>query len=424
MARSPRGRNSRATAQAPALPWDQFALQQPVSPAQSEPVVVIGAGLAGCWMARTLAEAGVNVQVLEAGPGAASGASSNPAGIAKPFVTRGGSLAMNFYIQAHEYLRQTLRNWSLEEACQYCACGVIQLVDRPFEASKHFDNISGRQLQEALRMPYSGHGLRFANAGWLNPSALCQSLLVHERIALRTQSQAQSIERGADAKWHIHLQDQTCFRTRHVVIASGVALNKLALTAHLDVIPARGQISRFSLANAAHTRTSPPARAPAHVVSGKHYLIPDGDTVIVGATFERNSLDASVRADDDESNRAGLASMLPQLQIQDAIDAFAGIRATTPDRLPLVGPLSDACACNDVYANLHHGRKLRDYPVLPIQPGIFILGGLGSRGIVTAPFAAHLLADYMIGGECIAEWASLTNPARFQIRRLKRCLVA
>ena len=146
--------------------------------------------------------------------------------------------------------------------------------------------------------------------------------------------------------------------------------------------------------------------------------------MIGGATFERDSLDASVRADDDASNRAGLASMLPQLQIKDAIDAFAGVRATTPDRLPLVGPLSDASACNDIYADLHHGRKLSDYPALPIQPGIFVLGGLGSRGIVTAPFTAHLLADYMAGGKRIAEWTSLINPARFQIRRLKRQLVA
>ena len=404
---------------ADALPWDQFAQQPPVSPAQSEPVLVIGAGLAGCWLARTLAEAGIRVLVLEAGPEAASGASSNPAGIAKPFVTRGPSLAMNFYIRAHEYLRQALRNWSLETGCQYSACGVIQLVGKPFEASRHFENISGRQMQDALHMPYSGHGLRFADAGWLNPAALCHCLLAHERIELRTHSQTQSIERGADAHWIISLQDQARFLARHVVIASGVALNTLALTAHLNIRPARGQISRFSLANT-HSRAS----LPTHVVSGKHYLIPDGDSVIVGATFERDSLDASVRAHDDESNRVGLANMLAPLQIKDAIDAYAGIRATTPDRLPLVGPLSDASACNDVYADLHHGRKLSDYPALPIQPGIFMLGGLGSRGIVTAPYAAHLLADYMAGGEHIAEWASLINPARFQIRRLKRRLIA
>ena len=213
-------------------------------------------------MARTLAEAGVRVMVLEAGPEAASGASSNPAGIAKPFVTRGPSLAMNFYIRAHEYLRHALRDWSLEEGCQYSACGVIQLVDKPFEASDHFDNISGRQMQEALRMPYSGHGLRFADAGWLNPSALCHDLLVHELIDLRTHSQTQSIDRGADTRWHVHLQDQSCVNSSHVVIASGVALNTLALTAHLDVIPARGQISRFSLANDAHKRTSPQQTCP------------------------------------------------------------------------------------------------------------------------------------------------------------------
>jgi len=63
---------------------------------------------------------------------------------------------------------------------------------------------------------------------------------------------------------------------------------------------------------------------------------------------------------------------------------------------------------------------LAAYPCLPVHAGVFVLGGLGSRGIVTAPFAAHLLSDYMLGGRLIDQWAHLINPARFQIRQLKR----
>jgi len=395
------------------LPWDTFTQQQPVLPNQHHPVLIIGAGLAGCWMARTLAEAGIPVLVLDSASEIAAGASSNPTGIVKPFVTRRPGLAMLFYVQAHQYLLKRLEAWELRDNCSYTNCGVVQLVDKPYPDSVHYQNITADDLHSSLGTITNGHGLLFENSGWLNPSALCARLLDHARIILRTDCEVRSIKPGKVATWQIDGVNGPIADADQVVIATGAALHDLPFSAHLPLTPARGQISRFEV--------STPSNMPRHVINGRHYVIPDGQSVVVGASFERNSTDEAIRDVDNQANLAGLSTVAPLLKVNPvAIGAHAGIRATTPDRLPVVGPLSDSVACADIYTDIRHGRKLAAYPCLPVHAGVFVLGGLGSRGIVTAPFAAHLLSDYMLGGRLIDQWAHLINPARFQIRQLKR----
>lgn len=401
------------------LPWDQLTNNNPLTPDSPHPVIVIGAGLAGCWIARTLAESGTRVTVLEAGAGPASGASKNPAGIVKPFVTRRPSLAMSFYIEAHRYLLERLSQWQLLKACGFTRCGVVQLVDRQYPVSKHFSCVTPGDMSDVLGVESDSHGLNFDQSGWLNPFALCQSLLQHQLITVRCQCSVHAIEPSEQDHWRIRVGDSSTSLSdhqisgEHVVVTTGTALNKLQLTRHLTMTPARGQISRFAYRSAA-TRLS-------RVVSGKHYIIPDNNTVIVGATFERGIDDDSISPEDDRANRHGADTTLTALDILDRpTEAYAGVRATTPDRLPLVGPLPDSSACALAYADLQHGRPKDSYPSLPIHSGVFVLGGLGSRGIVTAPFAASLLVDHMMGHDDITQWTPLLNPARFQIRRLKR----
>lgn len=421
----------------------------------SSRIAIIGAGLAGCWLARILAEQGIAVTLYEKHNSVAAAASGNPAGIVKPFVTRSPSAAMSFHCIAHQYLLDRLRLYDLEATAQFTRCGVLQLVEKPYSASDNFINLAALDATRVAGVPLSGHALKFADAGWLNPKQLCSSLVEHSLITRVFGKTITGIKATTPRSPHtlpplvdtvasiatdnmrrLEFQDGDCAYAEHVVLSTGSARQLVPDATHLPVTAARGQISRFALDSN--------AVAPKCVINGKHYIIPDGRHLLVGASFHRDNTNSAILEIDHESNWQGLRNLLPDLTVDPkAITGYAGVRATTPDRLPIVGPLPDFNAATIAYGDIRHGRQLADYPSLPCYAGIYLLGGLGSRGITTAPLCAQLLADYLtqtghqnessptfrtnredttsaLDYGSIASWTSLINPARFLIRSLKR----
>ena len=389
-----------------------------------EPIIIMGAGLAGCWLARLLAEHGIVVHLIDAQTGVATGASGNPAGIVKPYVTRTPCLAMDFHIAAHQCLLQQLeskpglRQGNIGNSL-FNTIGVLQLVEQAYPASTHYDCLDSAGAQTIAGTPLNGKALHFQDSGWLNPSALCRQLVRHSNITLSTECRVSGISRSGEltpqSYWQLAIPQGRDLKTLRLVLACGNTLNGFAQTQSLPVVAARGQISRFAVKS-----DSTPPRC---VVNGKHYVIPDGQSVLVGATFDRDTLDDRVHPQDHARNLTGLRATVPSVQVHEtALAGYAGVRATTPDRLPLVGPAPDMERVATVYADLKHGRAMDLYPALPCHEGLYLLGGLGSRGIVTAPLAATILADVLTGSNTVSwdRWAPLLNPARFRIRDLKR----
>ena len=86
----------------------------------------------------------------------------------------------------------------------------------------------------------------------------------------------------------------------------------------------------------------------------------------------------------------------------------------------MVGPVPDLDACRDLYADAVRGRGTGDVPAQPTVPGLAVLGGFGARGIVSAPFAAELVADWLDSGIRLRGWAPSLLPVRFAVRALRR----
>ncbi len=100
----------------------------------------------------------------------------------------------------------------------------------------------------------------------------------------------------------------------------------------------------------------------------------------------------------------------------------AAFRCTSPDYLPMVGPLADAPAFAEAYAVLaKDARQVPDTPC-PWLDGLYINAAHGSRGVLTAPLSGELLAAWLDDEplplpRAVAE---ACHPNRFMLRKRVR----
>lgn len=387
-----------------------FALPEP-SPTRH--ASVIGGGIAGCQIAHALAQRGWQVTLLERHARLATEASGNRAGVLAPKMTAEPGWGETFYRQAFLYALQQIRQ--LEAAGQpidWAQCGALQLAHEPREAARQqaiharglpedFIQILDQQAaSEVAGIPLPAGASYFPQAGWLNPASLCTALVAHERIEVRT------------------LTDATRLPAEGIsIIASGREADRFPASAFLPFMPVMGQTSLASAsADSARLKTT---------LGHEGYLTPAiAGRHLFGATFVRKVRDAVLDATADATNFQQLVHYLPAFarSLSAVEGSHAAIRMTTPDRYPVVGALPDTDVFRQAYADLRHGRAHQAFPPAQYQPGVFILAGFGSRGLATSGWCAELLAALM-SGEPLPGQATLyqnLHPARFLIRQLRR----
>ncbi len=197
----------------------------------------------------------------------------------------------------------------------------------------------------------------------------------------------------------------------------------------------RGQITALSLDS-----TQQYARAPHLPVAGSGYALtlPDG-RLLCGATTQHHDDCPDVRLKDHTYNlgqawKLGAIQAESNEQAESLIQTLAqdpttwgrtGWRASTPDRLPLVGalPLSAERLAKLTQTSPHGGKLRLDQTRMihrerDVHGGLFILSGLGSRGITWSVLAGQLLAHWMAGTPCPveADLRDALDPARFVAR--------
>src|SRR6185369_9255078 len=111
--------------------------------------------------------------------------------------------------------------------------------------------------------------------------------------------------------------------------------------ARLSLSSVRGQLTYLP---------ADPSRSLGVIVSGNGYVapLPEGGHC-VGATYQHDDADPSVRAADHRHNLERAETMLPGFTSgvhPMGLEGWTGFRATVPDRLPIFG----ACAAPGLYA--------------------------------------------------------------------------
>lgn len=407
------------------LPWFRLSRSGPC-PKQ---VAVIGAGIAGAQMAFHLAQQGVSVTVFESRDRFASGASGNRAGILAPKLNAHPDTEDAFYLGAFLYqLRQisTFQSQGLE--LNFEQHGLLRIAHSAAKL-KHLEKLklrrdlpdsvleilSAQQLTDICREQIDHPGIMIRLAGTLAPDSLCDVLLSHPGITLQCGERVQQIL-TYEPRPGICLHDGREKQFDSIVLANGFQTTDFSNA--IDITPVRGQTSSASLTEAGVLK---------HAIDHEGYILkqPGHDSeVILGASHIRGECEAVLRPHETLMNLEMLEQHCAKLaaQLIDTKDSHAGIRATTADRLPVVGALPDTEFYRREYADLHFGKNSESYPTAHNHHGIYVLTGLGSRGLCTAAYCANILSNMMMAYPAPVPKAQLQalHPARFIIRALKK----
>lgn len=435
----------------------------PQAAKQHRHALVIGAGLAGCSATWSLARQGWRVTLLDAAEGPAHGASGNPGGLFHSIVHAEDGLharahraaALATWARVHEALNrgdlpgQAQGLLRLDARMGEAGAQALQTRQPGLAAQARWLNQAEAQVLSGLPVP-SG-GWHFLQAGWLQPGVYAQWLLAQARVCAEVQTRwscpVARIQRDeARALWQVlDAQGQVLGEAPSLVLANAWQAQALLdtlppsqATAPLPMSAVRGQITVLpSVADASATCSITLPRLP--VAGGGYALsLPDG-RLLCGATTQHHDTHPGMREADHlhnlqqaerlgawhrgDSDGRGDLDAPPHLDTQ-AIGGRVGWRATTPDRLPLVGALPWH---PDRLTDASHTRR-EQVRMLPRerhsldgrpQGGLCVISGLGSRGITWAALAGELLAHWVTGSVCPveAELRDAMDPARFLARQ-------
>ncbi|MGB0681542.1 MAG: bifunctional tRNA (5-methylaminomethyl-2-thiouridine)(34)-methyltransferase MnmD/FAD-dependent 5-carboxymethylaminomethyl-2-thiouridine(34) oxidoreductase MnmC [Magnetovibrionaceae bacterium] len=403
----------------------------PPPPAPDGPVCIIGAGIAGASVARALADRGADVLVLEAGGSPGHRASGNPVGLLEPRLLLSANADAALHLQAFDVACRTYG--SLADSPLRAPRGMIHLALNENEAERQarlVADLPGLQLldakavRERAGIAVDVGGLLIEGAGPVSPPTAVRSLL--GGTALRLHSPVTAITPSGGG-WTLTLADGETIRSGAVVLTDGAAGGNLWPGAPLPIRPNRGQVSLFDA----------PDPSPEIALGFGGYLAPVQCTasgrryLLTGATYDDwpdDSLAArDVRTADHDRNRRNLAAALPELAANLGQKPFAGradLRATTPDRLPIMGGGFDGALFEKRFDKRLRGARpgASEVEGLPFAPGLYHLTGLGSRGLLTAPLLGEALAARIMDTPLPVSNAveRRLHPARFLARQIRR----
>ncbi len=334
-------------------------------------VSVHGAGFAGASVARSLAQRGIAVEVVDPA-GAGAGASGLPAIVLHGRLLADHSPAAE--LRAHAYNLSCLL---MRERCPggFVPSGALQgpggttdsqrleELARQYEATGRWLQVLDKsEASDVAGVKLATSHLWFPDAGVVNGAAAVSELLNHSMISLRT-------------------TPSSTFEQAPVVIACGPRSNARDELANLEILPVAGQLDVFE---------SSTLRC---ALLGEGYAAPiDRDCTAVGATYEYKAWEPG-RASEHNlelARRLGLPEMPANSH------AFRAERAVTSDRTPIVGATR--------------------------TPNLWVSTGHGSMGATFAPLAGEIIASLLCGEvtPLSCDLLGVLAPTRFEARQARR----
>jgi glycine oxidase len=317
-------------------------------------LIVVGGGVIGLACAWRAAQRGLDVVVLErTRPGA--GASGVAAGMLAPVgeATWGEERLLELALDSHARWPRFASELATATGRDvgHLELGALHVAldrDEGGELLRRFELMREHGLEASWLRPSDCRalepGLASGGAGGVHaphesavdPSALVPALaLAFEGVGgsiVIAEAAEPLLQRGRLAG--VRSSDGREWRSPATVLAAGAwsAPTWLPPEARPPIRPVKGQILTLGGSSA-----SPPCERI--VVTERVYLVPRPDgRLVVGATVEEQGFDTRVTAGGVHELLREAYRALPEVAELELVEATAGLRPTTPDNLPLIGP--------------------------------------------------------------------------------------
>lgn len=358
--------------------------------------VVVGGSLAGAFAARSLAERGVSVMVIER-QGTASGElpTLKPrVSILQPKISDISDRNGGWLREGYAFMERWLTSDAgLSERVGWVPCGSFQTrpADGSLKSQKHMQRyqrfneqfaqtglcrwIDADATEREVGLSLREGGLLVERAGLLRPAGLAAGLLEHPLITMRDGVSINSLKQ-MESRWAIGQSDGVTLEAEAVVLANASDALSLAPNAGLTLKPVRGQVTMLD-----------PASQPAGLTGLRRALFYGGYLLpayrgyqTLGASFVPGDAGIDWRLEEHAFVCEKLCDLLASSALGDVplrlktlagVQGWAGVRTTTPTHRCYAQAIGEG-----LYASLGHG----------------------SHGIASAARAAEHLADLMTGG--------------------------
>lgn len=382
-------------------PW--FA--PPETGEKPKKVAVIGGGIAGCSVAYSLAKRGLRADLYEKNAALAMAGSGNKAGVLYPYFARQWSIPTRFYFQALAYINAEHAPWLQAHGAR----GLLRFK-KPKEPEDYLEALY-RQLAPhptVLQYPSAEEAALHVPFSWcFDIPAFCRYLTERDNLTLRLGEHVAELTRDNNG-WRVVTEKGEEARYDAVVLANAQQAIERVSDAVWPVQAQPGSIT-FIKATERSSRHTMTLAAKGHVTPAK------GGLHAVGSTYGQQSADAE--------NLGKLQQFAPLYEGAEVVGNWSGVRAATPDRLPVIGPVPDFRGYGAQYRGVRTGIKPQAMPQAPAyQEGLYVSIAHGSRGLLSGVMAGEYLASLLCGevSGLPADVAHALHPGRFLIRALKR----
>ncbi len=406
-------------------------------PNQADDIAIIGGGIAGLCSALALAKRDHKVTVYCAESTLGTGASGNLQGALYPLLNGQHDALGQLFSNAYQFALNFYHEVNQHHPFSHQFNGLIQLA-YDSSSTKKLQKIKEAGLPEQLvhwidtnstnqlaGLEIDHPALYYPRAGWLSPrqliNSLAQLLAEYDNVTIHCNYHIEQISYNQHAidneQWILKRkrtsisknalpentldislqttpeQSQTenvtentdTFKHQTLVIAAGFDSLNFQHCRAVPLSAARGQVS--------HIDSTPELTALKRTLCHEGYLTPAiAAQHCMGATFKRHDSDTTYRETEQKDNHQKLKKCITDKAWVDNIvlnnQAHTAIRCTTRDHFPYVGELTD-------YDSLKKSYEMDESATYPIAslPNAYLLTGLGSRGLCSAPLLAEILAS-------------------------------